>query len=399
MNSAHSLWQRLRQNSSTLALGQTFTYYAAFVALGLTTASMGPTLLGLAAQTGSTVAAISFLFTARSFGYMLGSFGGGRVLDRLPVHQTIALAVLLIALSLAAIPFVPLLWLLILVVFVIGLTEAIVDVGANTLIVWVHRERVAPYMNGLHLFFAVGGLISPLLIAQAIQVTGDFRAGYFLLAVLVLPIAVLFFPLPNPQPLVTHAERARARPDYLLVALVALFLFLVAGAEISYAGWISTYVVKMNLADEATAAYVTAAFWGAFMVGRLASIPLAARLRPRVIILVDLLLAAAGIGILIALPTSWLALWSGTFLFGLGIASAFPTILTFAGRHMTITASVTGLFFAGASSGNLMMPTFIGQLFERVSPVSLLWVIGTMCILALGMFGMILTYLKKYAAQ
>lgn len=394
MNSSLSFWQRLTRDSSPLALSQTFTYYAAFIALGFTTAVLGPTLLGLAQQTGSTVGAISFLFTARSFGYMLGAFAGSRFLDRLPGHRTMAIAALLIAFALALIPFISLLWLLIVIVLVVGFMESVVDVGGNTLIVWVHREQVAPYMNGLHLFFAVGAFISPLLIAQAILFTGNFRAGYWLLALLLLPLVFRFFPLRDPQPLVSHEERAHTRPDYFLVGLIAAFLLLVAGAEISYGGWIATYVVEMGLANEAIAAYVTAAFWGAFMIGRVASIPLALILRPRMIILVDLLLAGAGIAIVLLFPTLSLALWSGTILFGLGIASTFPTILTFAGRHITITASVTGLFFAGASMGNLLMPTLIGQLFERWSPASLLWIVGTMAVSGLIVFGIILLYLR-----
>ncbi len=388
MNPPLTIWERLAGKGNSPALAQTFSYYAAFIALGLTTAVIGPTLQGLAQQTNSSVGAISFLFTARSFGYMLGALGGGRLLDRLPGHRTMAGAVLFIALALACVPFAPLLWILILIVFIIGFMESIVDVGGNTLIIWVHREAVAPYMNGLHLFFAVGAFISPLLIAQAILFTGNFRMGYWLLALLLLPVVLLLFPLRSPAPIVSHQERASARPNYVLVMLVAAFLLLVAGAEISYSGWIATYATKTGLADDVTAALITAAFWGAFMVGRAISIPLAARVRPRLIILFDLLLATGGIAVLLAFPASVLAVWGGTMLFGLGIASTFPTMLTFAGRHMTITATVTGLFFVGASMGNLVMPTLIGQLFERVSPASLLWVIGTMTILAFGVFAL-----------
>jgi len=41
-------------------------YYAAFIALGLFGASMGPTLPYLAQHTGSRLSEISFLFTARA---------------------------------------------------------------------------------------------------------------------------------------------------------------------------------------------------------------------------------------------------------------------------------------------------------------------------------------------
>src|SRR5512139_2534417 len=65
---------------------QTAVYYAAFIALGMASASLGPTLGGLAEHTRTRLSEISFLFMARSLGYLVGSFVGGRVYDRWPGH-------------------------------------------------------------------------------------------------------------------------------------------------------------------------------------------------------------------------------------------------------------------------------------------------------------------------
>ena len=85
------------------------------------------------------------------------------------------------------IPVVPLLWLLAAVLLILGLGEGALDVGGNTLLVWGYREKVAPYMNALHFFFGVGAFISPIIVAQAIQATGDIMLAYWALAVLMLP--------------------------------------------------------------------------------------------------------------------------------------------------------------------------------------------------------------------
>lgn len=397
MNPPRSLWQRITNARNNLALEQTFTYYLAFIALGMTSASLGPTLLGLSEQTGSALSQISFLFSARSFGYMSGSFIGGRLFDRLPGHRTMALALVVIALALAAVPLVPLLWILIGLMLLIGACEALVDVGGNTLIVWVHRDGVAPYMNGLHLFFAVGALAAPLLFAQVILFTGGFGWGYWLLALLLVPVMIRLFPLPNPQPLVTGNERASVRPNVLLLALIVIFFMMVAGSELSFAGWVYTYAVRANMADEATAGYLNSAFWAAFLVGRIVSIPIATRVRPRVIIIADLILAFAGIALILLLPSSAAALWGGTVLFGLGIASTFPTMLNFASRHLTITGAVTGWFFVGASLGSMTIPLLIGQSFERIGPQIVLWIVGGGVVLALVAFIAILGVVRKQA--
>jgi len=390
MDSSVSLWRRMTRAGSTREMGLTLTYYAAFVAIGLTTASLGPTLLGLAQQTGSDIAQISFLFTARALGYLLGSFGGGRVYDRLPGHRAMAVAIAVIAVLLVFVPFSPTLWLVTALLLGIGVMEGVVDVGGNTLIVWVHREKVGPYMNGLHLFYAVGAFLAPVIIAQAILFTGSFSWGYWVLALLLAPVIVRLIPLPSPAPIVSREEAHAARPPLALLTLFVLLFFMVAGAEQSFSGFIYTYSVKTGLTDPYTAAYVTAAYWGAFTIGRIASIPLATRLRPRVIILGDLALALIAFAILFMFPSSTAALWFGAALFGLGIASAFPTLLTFGGRHMTITGAITGWFFVGASAAGMVMPWLIGQGFDRIGPVSMLIVISGALILAVILFFILL---------
>ncbi len=399
MNPSTTWRKRAREIGGSGALGQTFTYYAAFIALGLTTASLGPTLLGLSEQTGSELSEISYLFTTRAFGYLGGSFVGGRLYDRLPAHRTMAAAILAIAIALALVPAIPLLWVLTLVLLAIGFAEGIVDVGGNTLIVWVHRERVGPYMNGLHLFFAVGSFLAPLLITQAILVTNTFGWGYWLLALLLLPVILRLYPLPNPAPIVSKEEHANVRPNLFLLFMFCLLFLLISGSESSFGGWIYTYSVKSGLVDATTAGYVNAAFWGAFMLSRLASIPIAARVRPRVIVIADLILALAASALMFVWNTSPLALWAGAILFGLGIASVFPTLLTFAGRHMVITGTITGWFFVGASLGGMIMPWLIGQLFESLGAVIMLIIILTNLLFALAAFLFILTIARKHQIQ
>jgi FHS family Na+ dependent glucose MFS transporter 1 len=279
--------------------------------------------------------------------------------------------------------------------FARGGSECILDVGGNTLIVWVHGEKVGPFMNGLHLFFAIGALMSPLLVAAAIQLTGNFGTAYWLLALLLLPVAIRFISLPNPTPLVSREDVVAVTPNLVLLLLIVAFFLLDAGAEQAFAGWIYTYAVKSSLANETTAALVNAAYWGAFTVGRVASIPVALRVRPRVIIIADMILALVGLGIMLVFSSSPLALWLGTIVFGLGTASAFPTMITFAGRHMTITGAITGWFFVGASAGGMILPALISQAFDPIGPTSVLLVIGGAIIGTLAVFVTVLGYVNR----
>jgi MFS transporter, FHS family, Na+ dependent glucose transporter 1 len=144
-------------------IAKTVGYYLAFIVLGLIMSSLGPTLIGLAAHTRTQISEISFLFTATSLGYLLGSLLGGRIYDRAPGHPLLVVVLLGTAVTMALVPLIPWLWLLMLLMVVLGIGQGFLDVGCNTLLVWVHRDKVAPFMNGLHFFFGVGAFIAPLL--------------------------------------------------------------------------------------------------------------------------------------------------------------------------------------------------------------------------------------------
>lgn len=349
---------------------KTIAYYAAFVALGLATASLGPTLPGLAAHTHTLLSEISYLFTARSLGYLLGSLLGGRLYDRAPGHPVMAVGLLVMVLMMGLAPLMPLLWLLTAALLTLGVAEGTVDVGGNTLLVWVHRHKVGPFMNGLHFFFGVGAFLSPIIIAQALLSSGDITAGYWILALLMAPVAMTLARLPSPPARTISRDEPADRINYLLVVLIALFLFLYVAAEVSFGGWIFTYTVALALAGEEAAAYLTSAFWGALTAGRLLAIPIAARFRPRTVLAVDLAGCLASAGLIRLWPDSLLAVWVGTPGLGLAMASIFPTALSLAERRMPITGQVTSWFFVGASLGGMSLPWVIGQLFEAVGPLS-----------------------------
>jgi FHS family Na+ dependent glucose MFS transporter 1 len=369
---------------------QTTGYFAAFVALGLTIASFGPTLPSLAAQVHTRLSEISFLFMARSLGYLLGSLRVGRLYDRAPGHPLMAIVLVVMSLMMMLVPLLPSLWLLTLVLLVLGAAEGTLDVGGNVLLVRVYGKGVAPFMNGLHFFFGLGAFLAPVIVAQSFLFHQGIKLSYWIIACLLLPVAVWLFRTPGPVLYAEAGSRATGRADDRLIALIALFMFLYGGAEMSFGGWIYTYTLRMNLSGETAAAYLTSAFWGALTFGRLLSIPLAARFRPRSILFCDLIGCLLSVGVILLWPGSFLANTIGTIGLGLAMASIFPTTLTFAERRMAITGRVTGWFIVGASAGSMSLPWLIGQLFERTGARITMIVIISALIAALGVLAVLI---------
>lgn len=349
-------------------MASTAGYYAAFIGLGIAMGVIGPTLPGLARQTQSHLDALGFLFTARSLGYLLGSVVGGRLYDRLAGHAVAAAALLGIAALLALIPLLPLLWLLSAAFCVLGICDSLLDVGGNTMLVRQHGEKSSPFMAGLHFFFGVGAFIAPIVVGWAISVTNNIAWAYWLLALLMLPPALWLVRQPSPAVHMESTAATAGRADRPLVGLIALLFFFYVGVEVGFSGWISSYAVAMKLATEVDAAYLASAFWGVFTLGRLGAIPLSVRIRPRYVLLADILGALAFLGLIYLLPHSRPALWVGTVGTGLCIGSIFPTSLNLASRRITLTGRITGLFFAVASVGSMTLPFAVGQLLDRIDP-------------------------------
>lgn len=369
------------------AVTKTVLYFTAMIGLGLSSASFGPTLPGLAENTRSPLNQISFLFTARGLGYLLGSFRGGRLYDRaIPGHLLMAASMGGMALCLALVPLISWLWALTGALFFLGLCEGCLDVGANSLLVRVHRERVDPFMNGLHFFFGVGSFISPILIAQALLAGGDIRWAYWGLAILLLPVIAWLASSPSPAALEpAHAAEAAGPTRYaLMLGLLTAFFALFVGAESSYGGWIYTYATSLGLASSTAAAYLTSAYWGSFTLARLAGIPIAARFSPKPILIADLCACIAGLALVALGSSSLTVVWLGTLLMGFGMASMFPVGLSLTQRWIPLTGRTTGTLMLGGSIGGMFIPLFIGQGFARLGPQTLPVLLISALVLALA---------------
>jgi FHS family Na+ dependent glucose MFS transporter 1 len=175
-----------------------FTYYGTLVAVGLMVGILGPLLGDLAQQTQSTLQGISLILAMRPLGYLGGTLLSGRLLDRHPGHPILAGAVALSAIALSLMPLAPALGILAVLVLVMGFAQGLMDVGSNTLIVWVFHDKVGPYLNGLHFCFGLGAFLGPMLVAQSLAITGHSAWTFWALALALLPLALAMLKVPSP---------------------------------------------------------------------------------------------------------------------------------------------------------------------------------------------------------
>lgn len=387
-----------RPASDNAWLYHTLVYYLTFIALGASSAIIGTTIQDLAENVDKTKSEISFILAASGLGYFIGSYITGRLFDRIRPYSYLILCILAVPVAMFMIPLVG--WSVLFgpLFLLLGMSQSGMDVGSNTLIVWVHGDAVDPFMNGLHFFWAFGACLSPLLVDQLRKAGGVELAYWGIGSLMVIPLLWLLMlrwnNFPDPEPPKSDfksQEEEINNANKMLVYAIALFFFLYVGVEASFLNWIYSYTTDTGLGDEQTATYITTAFWVTFTFGRLLGAPLATRFNPNQILYADLFICLAGVGTILLSHTQT-ALWIGTMIFGFGNASVFATMLTFAKRRMTITSWVTSRFFLGLSFAGALIPWLVGLGFEPFGESVLMWSVLVMTLGCLALLTLLIAY-------
>lgn len=368
--------------TNSTKIRNTIGYYLLFICLGFGMGITGPALPSLAHQTTSTIGQIGMILFSSSIGYTLGTLIGGRLFDRARSgHFILGICQIFSAALLATIPFAGSLPILLLIFFMGGLPNGMINTGANTLLMWTHGEKSGPAINGLHFSFGLGAFLAPTIYAQILNAGGTYQQAYWILATITLPVAgFLFLQRHSPEHPHKQAEHITSnRADiskYLPLILSALFfLFFYVGAEVTFGNWIYTYALTLNLADATRAAYLTSGFWLAFTIGRLVSIPIATRFKSEQILGIALVACILIIMLMIAIPTSVTFLWVCAIGLGLFMAPVWPTGYNLAGQSVKLTATISSIILLGDSFGGMVLPSLTGQVVEHFGAPLMAWLV------------------------
>ncbi|MBU1049916.1 MFS transporter [Candidatus Bipolaricaulota bacterium] len=365
-------------------------YFSAFVGLGLTAASVGPTLPSLAAIADVRLAQIGLLLFARSFGEMIGCLVSGSIVDRGYERSLLALSILLLTTCLAMVPFSRSLLLLATVFWTLGAAQGAVHTGINTLLVWKHPHRAHSLLSVLHFMFAAGMVVAPLIIAWLLPIRADGLSIYWVLAIALVPVA-LWLATSTPSsstPVSIQSAQSRPLPRVALVWAIGMFFFYV-GAEINVGAWLYTYASQAAQFAPATAAYLVATFWGAFMLGRLLAIFASAVISPFQYVCGGLLTGlASAVGIVMFAPQAGPGFWISIAALGVSMAAVFPQAFAMVSKALGMSGRRAATLLVAGSFGGMLLPWLTGQLMESISPHSLPIMVGISMILAfIAFFG------------
>ena len=354
-------------------------YFGAFLGLGVAMSFLGPALPELRHQTGSTVGEMGIVFSAQSLGGLIGSIVAGRVFRRFGGRHLISLALGAFAVAIIVIPGSRELAVIVAAGAVIGFGAGSVDVGGNTVVSGlVAPERLVSSINALHMSFAVGAVIAPLVVGISLSATDSLwpACAAFAAGTGAVACALWFGDRAGSarQAADDHAQRGAA-PENWRLALVALFFLLYVGLEIGFAGWIATYSDELGLGS-GWATGLTVAFWAGFLLGRIGMVWRGDRIATGRILGWSVgvaTLLAVGVAAAGSRPIPLLVL---SVLFGAVIAPQFPTMLAHLHHVVPLSGVVTAWCIAGSALGGLLLPPLIGALLDSAGTGALPWTIA-----------------------
>ena len=189
----------------------------------------------------------------------------------------------------------------------------------------------------------------------------------------------------------------------LLISLMAIFFLLYVGLEVTYGQLVLTFAVNGDLQlARSTGLVIAVVFWGSFAAMRFASIFFSSGFGPITMLLLNFVFCTMGTILLSSMAShTETALWVGTALLGIGLASVFPTGILWIERYIHVSNKVAAAFVMGASLGEMICPVAVYHLMVN-DPAMLMYsavVINILCILTfIALRWLALRHGEKYCA-
>jgi MFS transporter, FHS family, Na+ dependent glucose transporter 1 len=294
---------------------------------------------------------------------------------------------------------------------VLGVFNGVFRAGANCVVLRVHHGgAAAPWVQALHLFGGAGRVLAPLLLGLFVDGSGDIDAGlrraYLTVSSLPVLAGVLLLFLScgadtreedgihprGEKSGLQHEQQAKkgASPPSTYnrsgLILCGMLLLLFTGCQSTFQNFISSYVTNVGFSPQ-DSVVVAGVFGSCFTLGRVIAVPLATRWSPLQMMQVDAIGVATALFVLAARPESRQAVWIGTGLFGLSMASLFPSTLNFAKQSMEASGQAITLIMQAASAGAIFIPLLMDSMGGDESLIKCL---GLLVAIALGLLLLVL---------
>ena len=337
-------------------------------------AGLVPRLPEVKAQLGLSSTALGAALAALPLGALLAGLSSAAFIRRFGSGRVASYGLVLLGVSVWAVSVAPN-WLgLAAALLVTGAQDAIVDVAQNAHGLRVQRLYQRSILNAFHGIWSIGavagGLLGSVAAGLGVPLVAHLAGSAVVFGALALVASRAALPgRDEPEPAVDEQPRERPRRRAAVPALAVLGVLAACGAFVEDAGasWSALYLRTELAAGAATAGLGFVALSVAMTVGRLTGDRVVDRFGQRRVARAGGALTAAGMGLVLALPSVPTTL-AGFALAGLGVATLIPAVYQAADElpglpHGLGLAAINWLLRIGF----LICPPLIGAVADATS--------------------------------
>ena len=426
-----------RRYAGSLKYFQTLCLSLAFLSLGLYMSIFGPTLPTLSHNLQVRIDIMSYILPARAVGYLSGSIVSGLIYQKINRYLMMFCSLCGTAIGISLIPHMSHIAFVAVVMCFVSLSAGFLDTAGNVMCLQLWGEKSGPFLQALHFSFALGTTIAPLVAMPFIMdvkldnktekvIIKDLNAtdadapfqntsvsekkferfypvvyAYAICAAFAFLVALFFLYLGcwcRKSSSISNQENTVKEEGkiYRTKMLILLFLFFMVyvGTEETFGAFVYTFAVSSQRQySKSQASLINSLFWGAFAVGRFIAIPIAKFISPSKIMVIDLIGRLGSAFVLAFFPLfiekAEFLFWISIAIYGLSMASIFPTGISWAEQYITVTGRAAMVLVVGSATGAMVLPVFIGQLLAS-DPMSLMYFLVTSGCISITNFGILL---------
>src|SRR5438034_2401016 len=370
--------QNLDAKRLKLAELQVGLAFFSFVLIGANDGAFGVLIPSLQMQYGVDKATIGLLFLVQSIGYLVAAFSSGLLVEKLGTRGFLMLGVVSFLFGVGALALMLPFMIVLVTMLPLGLGVGIIDAGINAYIASMPRN--AARLNYLHAFYGIGALLGPLIASCLLAVRWGWNSVYVVWIGMSLVLLIGFHLVFKKQNIAPSEEVATPRSNVLVAALrlpvvwiVALFLLIYVGAEVSVGIWSYSFLTEERHTPLLLAGWMVSGYWLGLTLGRLALARVTLRVgSPRVI-------QGCLVGVVIGVFLVWFVpnypvTGIGLVLIGFSFGPIYPTTIALISNKVSarILPSAIGFMVSLGSIGAAVILWFAGMLAEHLGLWSLM---------------------------
>lgn len=335
--------------------------YYAFFSNGMMALVLGSILTYLIQEAKLNYSIAGGLLSAFGIGNLLASFINPYIAEKIGRKKTTILLSTLIPIDLFIISLVAPVPILYLACILLGIGRGSVSIFNNMV---VNDYDGTPFaLNLLHMVFAMGAFLAPLL--TSVFVTAGLNWRYIIYMVIVLSIMSVIgygtLPLEETKP---YSKKKKDKKENTFFKSVdfyfcGLLLFFYLGVENCVNGWFVTYFKSIGIMSDNYATNLVSVTWVVIMLGRLATGYLSKKISKYKIMLINC--SCTVIFFIMLIATRDLTVITVSVV-GLGFffAGIYPTGIANAGELIKGSTAGMSMLLAMAALGGIITPQIVG---------------------------------------